>query len=43
MKVQKNLNLEYEVVEKLNKEDNQTQLVESLLREHYDMEEENES
>jgi hypothetical protein len=43
MKVQKNLNLEYEVVEKLNEEDNQTQLVESLLREHYDMEEENES
>lgn len=43
MKVQKNLNLEYEIVEKLNEEDNQTQLVESLLREHYDMEEENES
>jgi hypothetical protein len=39
MKVQKNLNLDYEVVEALNQEDNQTALVEQLLREHYGLEE----
>jgi len=41
MKAQKNLNLDVEIVEKLNEEDNQTKLIESLLREHYGMEDDN--
>ena len=41
MKVQKNFSLSYEIAEQLNEEDNQTALIESLLRDHYDMDEDN--
>jgi len=37
MKAQKNMSLSVEVVEKLEQEDNQTALVEGLLRDHYGM------
>jgi hypothetical protein len=38
MKAQKNLSLDVEVVRKLEGVDNQSALVESLLREHFGME-----
>lgn len=40
MKAQKNLSLDVEVVRELENVDNQTALVESLLRDHFDMEDE---
>lgn len=41
MKAQKNLSLSVEVVERLNEVENQTKLVEGLLRDHFDMESRN--
>ena len=38
MKVNKTLSLSYEVAERLDDEQNQSQLVESLLKDHYEME-----
>jgi len=38
VKVNKTLSLSYEVAERLDDEQNQSQLVESLLKDHYGME-----
>jgi len=40
MKVQKNLSLDLDVAQKLDDEENQTELVQRLLREHYGMNDE---
>jgi hypothetical protein len=40
MKAQKNLSLDVEVVRELENVENQTALVESLLRDHFGMEDE---
>lgn len=40
MRVHKTLSIDLEVVQRLDDEENQSRLVEELLRDHYDMEEE---
>jgi hypothetical protein len=40
MKVQKTLSLSLDVAQELDDEDNQSALVESLLRDHFDMDDE---